>query len=186
MILRCTKRLLDVLGQGRLASPAPQPDPEDLYANLVVIERRKCLLLTHAATLFSVFAPDVRAPELRATKHLVTRLITGALVAEDLAVDTFGNLARDELVVAKTADRRVLTCMNDLAFLCEGDRRQVRRPLPPRRGGAQYLDAPPDPQHERLHTAHRRSPSASPRRELSAPRATRWQDRPGDIRALGS
>ena len=65
-----------------------------------------------------MFVPDVRAPELRATKHLVTRLITGALVAEDLPVDTFGDLLREELVVARTADRRVLGRMNDLAFLC--------------------------------------------------------------------
>ena len=49
VILRCTRRLLDVLEPGRLTSPAPQPDPEDFYANLVWIERRKCLLLTHAA-----------------------------------------------------------------------------------------------------------------------------------------
>jgi len=49
----------------------------------------------------------------------MTRLITGALVAEDLPVDTFGDLSQEELVVAKTADRRVLGCMNDLAFLCE-------------------------------------------------------------------
>ena len=118
VILRCTRRLLDVLEPGRLTSPAPQPDPEDFYANLVWIERRECLLLTHAATLFPVFVPDVRAPELRATKHLVTRLITGALVAEDLPVDSFGDLLREELVVARTADRRVLGCMNDLAFLC--------------------------------------------------------------------
>ncbi|MHB1784162.1 MAG: DUF6933 domain-containing protein [Acidimicrobiales bacterium] len=117
MILRCTRLLLDVLGPGCIASPAPQPDLEDFYANLVSIERRKCLLLTHAATLFSVFVPDVRAPELRATKHLVTRLITGAIVAEDLPVDTFGDLLREELIVAKTADRRVLGCTNDLAFL---------------------------------------------------------------------
>ena len=49
MILRCTKRLLDVLGHDRLASVSPEPDAEDWYANLVWIERRKCLLLTHAA-----------------------------------------------------------------------------------------------------------------------------------------
>ena len=132
MILRCTRRLLDVLGPGCIASPAPQPDPEDFYANLVSIERRKCLLLTHAATLLSVFVPDVRAPELRATKHLVTRLITGALVAEDLPVDTFGDLSREEVVVAKTADRRVLGCMNDLAFLCEE--------TAARSGGLRHLD----------------------------------------------
>jgi hypothetical protein len=131
-MLRCTRRLLDVLGPRRITSPAPQPDPEDFYANLVVIERRKCLLLTHAAMLFSVFVPDVRAPELRATKHLVSQLITEALGAEDLPVDTFDDLSREELVVAKTADRRVLGCMNDLAFLCEE--------TAARTGGLRHLD----------------------------------------------
>ena len=39
----------------------PQPDGEDWYANLLVLDRRKCLLLTHPSTLFTVFEPDVRA-----------------------------------------------------------------------------------------------------------------------------
>jgi hypothetical protein len=36
-----------------VAEPAPAPDPEDWYANLLWFERRKCLLLTHSATLFA-------------------------------------------------------------------------------------------------------------------------------------
>lgn len=119
MILRCTKRLLDVLGHDQLAPVAPEPDPEDWYANLVWIERRKCLLLTHSGTLFSVFAPDVRAAALRSTKSLVTQLIAAALAEEDLPGDCFGDLTHDELTVAKTADRSVLGCMNDLASICE-------------------------------------------------------------------
>ena len=117
VILRCTKKLLAVLGASRIAEPAP--DPEDWYANLLWSDRRKCLLITHASTLFSVFEADVRAADLRATHRLVTGLIERELRREGLPPGTFGNLPAQELVLAKTADRSVLGCMTDMAFLCE-------------------------------------------------------------------
>jgi hypothetical protein len=80
---------------------------------------RECLLLTHAATLFSIFEADVRAVDLRATHRLVTGLVERELRREDLPPATFGNLRSQELILAKTADRSVLGCMNDMAFLCE-------------------------------------------------------------------
>lgn len=43
----------------------PPPGDEDWYANILWLERRKCLPLTDAGTLSSVFLPDVRAPHLR-------------------------------------------------------------------------------------------------------------------------
>ncbi len=119
MILRCTKKLLAVLGAGRVAEPGPTPDAGDWYANLLWSGRRKCLLLTHAATLFSVFEADVRAVDLRATRRLVTELVERELRREGLPPATFGNLRSQELILAKTADRSVLGCMNDMAFLCE-------------------------------------------------------------------
>ena len=121
MILRCTKKLLAVLGAGRVAEPGPTPDAGDWYASLLWSGRRKCLLLTHAATLFSVFEADVRAVDLRATRRLVTELVERELRREGLPPDTFGNLRSQELILAKTADRSVLGCMNDMAFLCEAD-----------------------------------------------------------------
>ena len=119
MILRCTKKLLAVLGAGRRAGPGPTPDAGDWYASLLWFDRRKCLLLTHAATLFSVFEADVRAVDLRATRRLVTELVERELRREGLPPATFGNLRSQELILAKTADRSVLGCMNDMAFLCE-------------------------------------------------------------------
>ena len=119
VILRCTKKLLAVLGAGRAAEPGPTPDAEDWYANLLWSGRRKCLLLTHAATLFSVFEADVRAVDLRATRRLVTELVERELRREGLPPATFGNLRSQELILAKTADRSVLGCMNDMAFLSE-------------------------------------------------------------------
>ena len=38
---------------------------------------------------------------------------------ENLPAHTFGELGSEALVVAKTADRSVLGCMNDMAFLAE-------------------------------------------------------------------
>jgi hypothetical protein len=119
VILRCTKKLLAVLGAGRAAGPGPAPDPGDWYANLLWFDGRKCLLLTHAATLFSVFEADVTAADLRATHHMVTGLVERELRREGLPPATFGNLRSQELTLAKTADRSVLGCMNDMAFLCE-------------------------------------------------------------------
>src|SRR5271157_4022135 len=71
VILRCTRKLLTVLGPA-VAGPAPAPDPEDWYANLLCFDQRACLLLTHSATLFTIFEADVTASSLRATRKLLT------------------------------------------------------------------------------------------------------------------
>jgi len=75
--------------------------------------------LTHSATLFTIFEADVTASGLRDTGQLVTGLIGRELRREGLPAGTFGDLERQEVLLAKTADRSVLGCMNDMAFLCE-------------------------------------------------------------------
>ncbi len=118
MILRCTRKLLAVLGPA-VADPAPAPDPEDWYANLLRSDRRTCLLLTHSATLFTIFEAGLTASALRATRRLVTGLIGRELRREELPTGTSGDLGQQEVLLAKTADRSVLGGMNDMAFRCE-------------------------------------------------------------------
>ena len=117
MIVRCTGKFLAVIRPARLADSPP--DGEDRYANLLWFSGRKCLLLAHAATLFTIFEPDVRAADLRDPGRLVTGLIRRELLRERLPGATFGGLEPDQVVLAKTADRSVLGCMNDMAVLCE-------------------------------------------------------------------
>ena len=95
------------------------PDDEDWYANLLWLSGRKCLLLTHSATLFTVFEADVRAADLRDHGRMVTGLISRELLREQLPANTFGNPDPASVALAKTADRSVLGCMNDMAFMCE-------------------------------------------------------------------
>jgi len=63
VILRCTKKLLTVIRPRQLINCTG--DGEHWYANLLWLSGRKCLLLIHAATLFTVFEADVRAADLR-------------------------------------------------------------------------------------------------------------------------
>src|SRR4051794_16716398 len=65
MILRCTKKMLGLLGRDRAALIETPPTEDDWYANALWVERKKCVLIVHSGTLFSVFAADVRAAEVR-------------------------------------------------------------------------------------------------------------------------
>ena len=117
VILRRTNELLAVIVRGLAAELAPVPDAEDWYANLLWFDRRKCLLLTHSPTLFSIFEANASAPGLRAVGPLVTGLIERELACESLPCAVFAGLEKGEVILAKTADRSVLGCMNDMGFL---------------------------------------------------------------------
>jgi hypothetical protein len=118
VILRCTKKLLDIIGPKVVTLAAPPPEADDWYANLLWFERRKCLLLTHQATLFTIFEPDVTADGLRAAYPMISRLVVRELRNAGLPEGTFGDLAREDVIFAKPADRSVLGCMNDMAVRC--------------------------------------------------------------------
>jgi hypothetical protein len=117
VMLRCTAKVLALL---RVSEPAiGEACEQDWYAHLIRIDRRKCLLVTHAGTLFSVFMPNVTAAGLRPIGPPVVSAIQAALQAEHLPIDTLGELDPWQVAVAKTADRRILGTLNDLAFTTE-------------------------------------------------------------------
>lgn len=117
VMLRCTAKVLTLL---RVSEPAiGEACATHWYAHLIRIDRRKCLLVTHAGTLFSVFMPNVTAAGLRPIGPPVVSAIHAALRAEGLPVDTLGDLDPQQVVVTKTADRRILGTINDLALTTE-------------------------------------------------------------------
>lgn len=116
MVLRCTRRLLKLVGgrAGRLLEAEPGND--DWYANVFMIERRKCLLLVHADTLFSVLDTDVRVAQLDDLGSYVATLVVDALASEGLARTKPGPVDPSGVRVAKTASRSVLGHMNEMMF----------------------------------------------------------------------
>lgn len=119
LVLRCTTKLQKVVGRPDPATATLPISDDDWYANLLWVGGRKCLLVTHAGTLLSIFVPDVRARDLRPLGTFVVPLIGDQLNAEGFRADALGILDGSEVRIAKTAERSVLGCMNDLALTCE-------------------------------------------------------------------
>jgi hypothetical protein len=113
MVIRCTRKLIELLRPAEPLADRKASD-DDWYANLLWIDRRKCLLVTHAGTLFSVFRPAVRAAELRPFGAFVTAAVGAELQDEEIPRGTFGPLVDAQL--AHTASRQVLGFMNEMAF----------------------------------------------------------------------
>lgn len=122
--------MLDLLGGRELPLSELPPGDEDWYLNLVWIERKKCLLLTHSGTLFSVFRTDVNVADLRPLGTYLIDAIQTELRAEGLPASTFSDLDSDDLRVAKTASRSTLGFMTEMAFELGWiirDKRRLRR-----------------------------------------------------------
>ena len=117
MILRCTAKVLTLVKPASLAEAPPSDD--DWYANTFPIRRRKCLLLTHAETLFSVVVPNVVVSRLRPPGPLVVDHVKAAVQREQLPPDVFGDLDASDVYPARTADRRVLGVMTDHRYVVE-------------------------------------------------------------------
>ena len=96
-----------------------EPSGQDWYANLLWLDARKCLLLAHAGTLFSVFVPDIRKSDLMPIGPSVVRFIHTELEAESFPLDRLGALDSRPVALAKTESRTVLGYMNEMARFCE-------------------------------------------------------------------
>lgn len=115
MILRCTAKVFRLLGERIPRSQDIPSGSDDWYLNLLWTQRRKSLLLVHAGTLFPVFVFDVRVRDLRPIGPFVVAQVEQALQADDLPSDWLGTRDLGAVRLAKTADRRVLGVMNDMA-----------------------------------------------------------------------
>ena len=119
VVLRCTAKMLSLLGARPRDLVTLEASDHDWYANLLWLERRKCLLLAHAGTLFSVFVPDARKSDLMPIGPSVVRFIHKELEAESFPLDRLGVLDSRPIAVAKTESRTVLGYMNEMARFCE-------------------------------------------------------------------
>ena len=88
------------------------------HANLIHIDRRKCVLFVNDKTLFNFIAPDVSRVQIRELDKLFKGYLSCALADESF---TEADRARilleyDEVGYANTNSKSVLGSMNDLAF----------------------------------------------------------------------
>jgi hypothetical protein len=118
MLVRCTQKLLKALGVERATAELDEPGAgvfEEWYGNLIWVDRRKNLVFTDAATLFSFLIPDVKKRDWADFGKLFRSHLDGALKRQQL--DPADLLTQsDSISFGRTRDRRILSSQNDLVF----------------------------------------------------------------------
>lgn len=117
--IRCTQRLLKAMRVPPRDLADVPASVDDWYANLLWFDRRKCLLLMHAGTLFPLLVADVLAADLRRLGDLLERNARTALYDERLPPHLLGDLDGGAPRITRTASRRILGVMNEDGYMCE-------------------------------------------------------------------
>jgi hypothetical protein len=88
------------------------------HANLIYINRRKCILFVNDMTLFNFIVPDVSRKEIRDLQNLFLRFLHPVLAQEGFSQSQREALASEyaEVVYGPTCSKSVLGSMNDMAF----------------------------------------------------------------------
>ena len=119
-LIHCTQKLLAEIPGGLID---PSESGESWHANLLRIDRRKCVLFTHDATLYSVFVPGLKKPEF---EHLDD--VFGQRLFKALLWDEFPQIQIERMLdacrtirFARSNNRSVLGSMNEMRFHIEVD-----------------------------------------------------------------
>ncbi|MBI5847738.1 MAG: hypothetical protein HZB31_07300 [Nitrospirae bacterium] len=122
-LIHCTAKLLKELGNPPLQNP-DSPTPEGLgnwYANLLRIDRRKCILFTNEKTLYSFLITKVKKENLQNIFDEFLFNLNMNLQAEGFSLEVITKVMSEytDMGFAKTASKTVLGAMTQLMFEIE-------------------------------------------------------------------
>jgi hypothetical protein len=119
-IIHCTKKLLKEIDVPLVEPDKIPSNPEGLgnwYANLIGIDRRRCLLFTNEKTLYTFLIPKVSKGNLKNIENEFLTHLTYNLQSEGFGLEVVSiQQEYKEIGFAKTSNKRVLGSLNEFAF----------------------------------------------------------------------
>ncbi len=118
LTLRCTQKLLKELRRPSRDISALPGILGEWHANLLRVERRKCVLFTNDATLYSIFIPGVRREHFLRLGEVFGQELFRCLNQEAISQRAIERVLDEiqEVEFGKSNNRSVLGSMNDLAY----------------------------------------------------------------------
>lgn len=121
-LIRCTKKLQKEMGLKSADLVTDEIEESTLgswHANLLFIDRRKCVLLVNDKTLFNFIIPNVNRKQIHQLDTLFRNFLQCVLAEEDFTEILRENIMQEyeSIGFANTNNRSVMGSMNDLAFL---------------------------------------------------------------------
>ena len=120
-LIKCTKKLQKEMGLKAASLVRYEPEGSLLgpwHANLIHIERRKCVLFTNDKTLFNFLVPDVARSHLKELDKMFRGWLECILSEEGVDSELKEKILSEylEIEYSGATSKRVLGSMNDLAF----------------------------------------------------------------------
>jgi hypothetical protein len=114
-VIRCTQKLLEQI-DADITSVINSDPLDEWYANLTVFHRHKIIVFLNAATRFVTLALKPTSRDLQNLPKLFATSLSSTLATEAVDESTITRLAQqlETAQLAKTTDRRVLGCLNDV------------------------------------------------------------------------
>ncbi len=133
MIFRITQKLAKKIKAVPAAALPPHENPLlDWTANLFMVSRWQCIILTNSASLYSVVFPGKGVPNGQAFVEQGMNALRDNMALDGI-VSTFDTKiasALDSVSFCKTGDRRVLASMNQLVCQVKCDLLEMGHSLP--------------------------------------------------------
>lgn len=132
MILRITQKLAKKIKVAPAATLPPHDNPLlDWTANLFMVSRWQCIILTNSASLYSVVLPGKGIPSQQAFVEESMKTLRENMALDGIMVifETKIASALNATRFCKTSDRRVLGSMNELIFQAKVDFLHMGSPL---------------------------------------------------------
>ncbi len=132
MIFRITQKLARKIKAAPVTALPPHDNPLlDWTANLFMVSRWQCIILTNSASLYSVVFPGKGIPNKRAFVEQGMKALRDNMALDGVVgiFDTKIATAMDSVSFSKTNDRRVRGSMNELVFQAKMDFLHMGSPL---------------------------------------------------------
>jgi len=117
-IIRCTQKLLKELKVKPVETEPSLGLIGGWHANLLNIDRRKCVLITNDTTLYSVFMPGLRQPQFEMFPEIFGQELFRNLRCDNFTQQEIEIVLEElrEIRIGKSNNRSVLGSMNDMTF----------------------------------------------------------------------
>ena len=115
-LIRCTQKLLKELSQEPTNIVPLKSFLGSWHANLLIVERHKCVLATNDSTLYTIFIPYLKKADFEVFHFIFRQNLNKNLVYEGFTQKQIEAILNEyqDIKYAKTNNRSVLGSMNDM------------------------------------------------------------------------
>ncbi|MCF7885800.1 MAG: hypothetical protein K9M80_04820 [Candidatus Marinimicrobia bacterium] len=118
MILRCTQKLIKTYDLSISNDISSEELLDEWYANLIYIERKKCILFTESETLYSLFLPNFKKGQIGNIEKIFKNWLKKSLKNLGIESNKIDKLLNrlDGMNYTTTQSRSILGSMNEYGY----------------------------------------------------------------------